>query len=143
MPYQPAFLREYGAFARERAEVRTVEEWTAFSRRWLDSSAWPTKTPEQYAQDQARKRGPVRLGGRSWSFFSDGLDLDPVARYELLATVHRVGSPIVFPHLAEAPREAEAGWVQACGYCEMSTRELGDETCPRCGRPLYFANYTE
>ena len=143
MPFQPAFMLRFDDFAREREAIRTVEDWTAFSRKWLDSSTWPTKTPEQYAEDQARKRGPLRLGGRSWSFFSDGLDLDPAARYELHDAVHRVGGPLVFPHMEGVPKEASAGWVQRCGYCEITTRELGDETCPRCGRRLHFANFTE
>jgi len=143
MAYVPEFMRRSDEFARERDAVRTREEWRALSRKWLDASAWPRKTPEQCAEDQARKRGPVRIGGRTWSSFSDGLDLDPLARYVLHDTVHRVGDPLVFPQMADVPREAGAGWVQECGYCEISTRELGEETCPRCGRKLHFANYSE
>ena len=143
MAYTPAFMRQFDEFLRERDQVRSVEDWIAFNRKWLDSSAWPRKTPEQCVQDQALKHGPVRIGGRNWTFISDGLDLAPIARYALLDTVHRVGDPIVFPHMTAASRAASAGWVQECGYCEISTRELGEETCPRCGRQLYFANYSE
>lgn len=143
MPFKPPFMQRFDEFTRERDQVRSVEDLEAFNRKWFTAAAWPTKTAEQYTQDQAHKRGPLKLGGRSWSYFSDGLDLDPVARYEIQFTLHQVGDPIVFPHMAGVPRDATAGWVQECGYCEISTRELGDETCPRCGRKLYYANYTE
>jgi hypothetical protein len=143
MAYLPDFMRRFDEFARERDAVRTRDDWRALDRKWLDSSTWPKKTPDQYAADQARKHGPVRIGGRTWSFFSDGLDLDPLARYVLHDTVHRVGSPLVFGHRGDAPKEASAGWVQECGYCEITTHELGDETCPQCGRKLHYANYSE
>ncbi len=143
MPYLPEFMRRFEEFARERDAVRTLEDWQVLNLTWFDRSSWPRKTPDRYAEDQARKRGPVQLGGRTWRFFSDGLDLDPVARYELHDTIHRVGDPLVFPHLLATPREALAGWVQECGFCEITTDELGDETCPQCGRRLHYANYTE
>ena len=143
MPFQPEFMLRFDEYTRQRDAVRTVEDWTALSRGWFDHSVWPRKTPDQCQQDQARKHSPVRIGGRSWSYFVDGLDLDPAARYELHDAVHRVGSPLVFPHMEGVLKEASAGWEQRCGYCEITTHELGDETCPRCGRRLHFANFTE
>ena len=80
-------------FAAERRRVRTLEDWTAFAARWFDTSAWPLKPAEQRAAEAAHKRGPVRLGGRIWSYTTWVYDLTPEARYDANAELAAVRGP--------------------------------------------------
>src|SRR5256885_10714 len=97
MPFEPEFMRKLGAFRAERDSVRNLEQWQALSDKWLDTTGWPTKGPEQTARESAGKLGPVRLGGRLWSHTSLAYDISPEARYELIYTLKAVGDPIRFP----------------------------------------------
>jgi len=41
------------------------------------------------------------------------------------------------PELAAATNRSGRGWRQECFFCEISTADIGDPTCPRCGRRLF------
>lgn len=87
--------------------------------------------------------GPVKLGGRSWSYTFGSYDLTPEARYEYCWTMAKVGSPLKFPHEAGRKKKPKEGWRQECPYCEISTDELGEAVCPKCGRELADVRYAD
>ena len=140
-PFEPVFMQQFPEFDRERASVRTREQWIAFSRKWFDEKTWPRKTAEQMAADSQRKREAIRLNGRQWVYTQTVYDLSPEARYEYAFTLHDVGDRIRVPEIFAAAKKPEDGWCQECPYCELSTRDIGDEKCPQCGRRLVFAYY--
>ncbi len=132
-------MQRFSEFSAERQAVRTVEEWRAFCAKWFDLSAWPCKTSAQLASESLRKRGPIRLGGRQWSYTSWGIDLTPEARYEYCWTLHAVGDPLAFPHMKNRPTPPPGeSWAQECPYCEISTDQIGEEVCPQCSRGLVY-----
>ena len=133
----PEFMRRFDAFDADRRAVRTPADWRAFRDKWLDAAHWPMKTSEQRAAEARGKQGPVELGGRRWSYTTWVYDLTPEARYEYFLTLTTVGNPLLFMRGPDEPPTApRRGWAQECPYCEISTAEIGDETCPRCQRLL-------
>ena len=143
MPFEPEFMRRFSEFIAERRRVRSVADWRAFQGKWFDQSGWPEKSPSQRAAESLNKSGPVEIGGRTWGHTSWIYDLTPEARYEYFSTLHSVGDPIRFPDEARVAKTAENGWRQECPFDEISTDQLGDETCPRCGRQLLYVRYSE
>ena len=145
MAFEPAFMRRFAEFDAERRRVRTPEDWRVFASKWFDASSWPMKTPEQRAAESAHKRGPLRVGGRLWSYTSWVYDLSPDARYVYFSTLRRVGDPIRFPGSRAGAGGTAAGSdahsAQECPYCEISTAEIGDDLCPQCGRQLVYEHY--
>jgi hypothetical protein len=138
MSIEPEFMRRLSEFRAERARVRTVDDWRAFTARWFDSTKWPKKSPAQLATESFAKRAPLDLGGRRWSHTTWAYDLTPEARYEYFAARHEVGLPLLFS-VAEDGR----GVTQACPFDEISTPQIGDETCPRCGRRLLYVRVAD
>lgn len=138
MSFEPRFIRQFAEFQASRTRVKSLEDWTRFSRYWFDKSDWPMKRPQQYSQEQAKKQGPVTLKGRRWSYTFYTYDISPQARYELFATLSKVGDPIRFPHLSHLPKTTPSRWTQQCPWCEISTEEIGPEVCPLCDRPLLY-----
>jgi hypothetical protein len=143
MPFEPEFMKRLTEFAADRGRLHSVTDWVAFQGKWFDRSAWPEKSASQRAAESPNKRGPVQIGGRTWGYTSWTYDLTPEARYEYFATLHSVGDPIRFPHEAGIAKTAANGWRQECPFDEISTKELGDESCPRCGRRLQYVRYSE
>jgi hypothetical protein len=138
MPYQPAFMQQHDAYLAEKAQVRTVEDWARFSRKWFDATDWPEKTQAQLDAEAAVKRGPVKLGRRLWGYGYFLYDLTPEARCEYLSTLATLGDAIRFPPPPVEERYSEEGWEQRCLPCEIATSQLGGETCPRCGGALIY-----
>jgi len=144
MPFQPEFMQRIEEFRAERERVRTLEGWLAFQKKWFDTSGWPVKSSEQLAAESLGKRGPFVLRGRTWGYTTLTYDLTPEARYEYTWTWHTVGDPIKFPHLKDRPTLPPGeGWEQECPYCEISTRDLGEEECPICRRQLVYVSYAD
>jgi hypothetical protein len=141
MSLLPEFMRDFERFDAERNRVRDAEGFRALEARWFDTSSWPRKTPAQLADEAAHKRGPVQLGGRSWSFTSWVYDLTPEARYEYFRTRATVGDRVRFPDRAQPT--AGAGWAHECPHCEISTTDPGNDECPRCGRALIDVHYAD
>ena len=107
--------------------------------------AVPLDQGQQRAVESAHKRGPLRVGGRLWSYTSWVYDLSPDARYVYFSTLRRVGDPIRFPGSRAGAGGTAAGSdahsAQECPYCEISTAEIGDDLCPQCGRQLVYEHY--
>ena len=144
MPFQPEFMRKIEEFKAERERVRTLENWQAFQKRWFDTSHWPRKSRQQLATESLGKQGPFVLRGRTWSYSTTTYDLSPEARYEYSWTCHTVGDPLRFPHLKGRPEPPPGEWwEQECPYCEISTREIGEETCPQCRRELVYVYFSD
>ena len=133
----PEFMRRFDAFHADRRAVRTAADWRALRDKWLDAAQWPRKTNEQQTMEARGKQGPIELGGRWWAYTTWIYDVSPEARYEYFLTTATVGDPLQFPRgPGEPPTAPRSGWTQECRYCEISTAEIGETTCPRCGRPL-------
>jgi hypothetical protein len=143
MPYTPTFMDRFSDYARELGRVGSLSDWIAFTKRWFDSCQWPRKTPEQRSDESRNKRGPVELGGRTWSYTSWVFDLTPEARYEYFSALHLIGDPLKFPDQFTRPKRAADGWRQECPFCEISTDQLADDQCPKCGHPLLYVQYSE
>jgi hypothetical protein len=131
-------MERFAEFDVERREVRTLEQWRNFAAKWFDRAQWPQKSPEQLQAESTNKQGPFSLGGRTWGYTSWVYDLTPEARYEYFATLRGIGDPLRFPDATRQPHRAEDGWSQECPYCEISTTELREPVCPRCGRELIY-----
>jgi hypothetical protein len=138
MSFEPIFMLQHEEYLAEKQRVRSVEDWQKFAAKWFDRSNWPEKDEAQLAEEAPLKRGPVRLGGRLWGYTFFIYDLSPEARCEYLTTVRTLGDPILFPDAANREKVPEEGWSQRCPYCEISTYEMGDETCPQCGHALAY-----
>jgi len=136
--YEPDYMRHLAEFTVERGQVKTVEDWRRFSARWFNVASWPQKTDAELAAEQSSLRGPVTIGGRCWSplFYRHAITRE--ARYEYYATLHGIGDPLRFRHIMDVPRVEGAMWSRECGYCALSTRESGSDTCPGCGRFLVW-----
>ena len=99
MPYQPEFMQRFKEFKAEHGCVRTLEDWAAFQRELFDTSAWPTKSPEQLTSESLGKKDVFVLRGRTWGYTTTTYDITPEARYEYVWTWHSIGDPVKFPHL--------------------------------------------
>ena len=141
MSFVPEFMRDFERFDAERRSVDGAAAWRALEAKWFDTSRWPQKSSAQLAEESARKRGPLSLGGRTWSFTSWVYDLVPEARYEYFLTRSTVGQRARFPERAHAA--APAGCAHECPHCEISTNEPGGPECPRCGRALIDVWYAD
>jgi len=139
--FQPPFMERIAEFDKERRQLHTLEQWRTFAAKWFDTAQWPMKSPEQQKRESSYKQGPFTLGGRQWGYTTWVYDLTPEARYEYFATLRGIGDPLRFPEATNAPRRPEDGWRQECPYCEISTSDLGDAVCPRCGRELIYESY--
>src|SRR5262245_35505463 len=140
MAFMPDFFLRIHDFDHHRRSLRSEQDWIEFVQKWFPTDSWPLKSPQQLSEESIRKAGPIELGGRSWVFTSWVYDLDPEARYEYFWTLVMVGHPLVFPNSGR-PSSTDLtppGWSQQCPYCEISTDERGDPTCPRCGRLLLW-----
>jgi len=136
--HTPPYMDRFEAFDAERRRMRTVDDWIALRRQWLDDSAWPRRSPEQLAAMRRGRKQSFRLGGRSWMRTTHVFDLTPEARYELFVTYREFADPIRFPHLATLPKVTGSRWTQQCPACEIVTREIGSMTCPQCARRLVY-----
>jgi hypothetical protein len=142
--FTPEFMKAFDVFDRERRAIRTLEDWRAFQKRWFDHTNWPKKSKELITKEGIQKaKRPKVINGRRWSTTYFSYDLTPEARYEYCWTLTVIGAPLQSPNWNTAPRTVENGWRQECGYCEISTGSLGDDTCPQCGRPMYYAWYSD
>ncbi len=140
MRFEPEFTIRSEEYGRDKERVRSIEDWRAFAKKWFNQSKWPKKDAGQIAAESSRrlKSGPLRLGGRTWSYTTHYYDISPEAEYEYSSTVWQIGNEICFPEGRNSPKRAEDGWCQECPYCEISTAELGEATCPQCGRKLIY-----
>lgn len=140
MSFTPGFMKAFKAFDRERRSLRSLKEWHAFRKRWFCDEDWPRKSSEQLKSEGVVQRKSIsRLrDGRRWAPGFWLFDLTPEARYEYFWTVFVIGSPLEEPRWNKAPRTPATGWQQECGYCQISTWDMGDDVCPRCGRALYY-----
>ncbi len=86
---------------------------------------------------------PLRLGGREWIYTNSVYDISPEARYEYFYALRMVGAPFQFPTWKTSPKTADRGWRQECPYDEISTAEIGDPICPKCGRKLVLTWYPD
>ena len=130
MPMVPEFMKRRAAFDREREAVRTMEDWNQFETKWFDSKDWPRRPPPE------RREGLI-LGGRAWAPTFWVYDLAPEARYEYFFTLRTVGDAA----RGWRPEPGQEGWRQECPFCEISTGDIGDATCPQCGRRLISVFY--
>jgi hypothetical protein len=136
-------MRDHEAFSAALAAVKSLEDWIKLQRKWFDTANWPKKTSSQLAEDSARKRMPLRLGGREWIYTNSVYDISPEARYEYFYALRMVGAPFQFPTWKTSPKTADRGWRQECPYDEISTAETGDPICPKCGRKLVLTWYPD
>ena len=138
MPFQPMFMQSLPSFHKELGAVKTPSEWTAFRKRWFsDESSWPRKTTDQVKNESTLKRGPVQIAGCEWGFSSFAFDITPESRHEYF-TASQIGIEILFPRPPGEKRSGEDGWTRHCFYDEIWTREVGQDSCPKCGRTLIF-----
>lgn len=138
MPYVPEFMTQRDEYKRDKGSVASRQDWIAFSRKWFPVARWPRKGPEHAAMEPPRPWEPLHLGGRTWRRVSYAYDITPEARYEYISTKCTMGDPLKFPHEQNGPKTAAEGWRQECPYCQIDTSEIGDDTCPSCGRKLVF-----
>ena|SRR5579884_1921127 len=138
----PRFAQENEAFWADLRSVKTLPDWMRFQREWFDTANWPKKTSSQLAQESVRKRGPVTIGGREWSYTNWVYDLPPQSRYDYFWALRMVGAPLKFPDWRASPKTAENGWRQECPFDEISTSEIGEPICPKCGRELILTCYS-
>jgi hypothetical protein len=138
MAYVPDFAQQRAIYESEKAAIRTVEDWYAFNRRWFPTQKWPRKSDAQVRAESVNKRGPVDLGGRRWSNVTYSYDLTPEDRYEYVFTQRTIGDPLRYPEEQATEKTPADGWAQECPYDEISTTQIGDMTCPKCGRRLVF-----
>ena len=139
----PNFTQHLKKFRADLAGVKTIEDWLTFQKEWFDTANWPKKSRDQRASESAKKRGPVKIGGRTWSYTNWTYDLSPEARYEYFWALRMVGAPLKFPDWHKSPKIAANGWRQECPYDEISTDGIGDSTCPKCGRKLVLTWYSD
>lgn len=143
MSFEPVFMTKFDEYQSEKGKVRTVADWIAFKKRWFDKADWPRLTPQQTQERSRHKRGPVEIGGRTWSYTNFAYDITPEARYEYFFTLSGIGAALAFGITAAQAKTAERGWRQECPFDEISTDEIGDETCPKCGRKLVYTQYAD
>jgi hypothetical protein len=142
MAFEPAFMIRTEEYQRDKEQVRSIDDWVAFAQKWFDESDWPVKNAAQIESETLRKRELCsgRPGGRRWSPASfTYFDFSPEARYEYFLTLAEIGASFTFPERSSGPWKPEEGWSQECPYCEIATREIGDETCPNCHRRLLYS----
>lgn len=133
MPFEPAFMKDLGAFRRELEELRSLADWQAFRARWFADQPWPRRSPEVLAALRADPETVVH-GGRTFHRAPLPDDVTPDARYAFFAALATV-FPLVFPEAAKEPVKAGSVRFQ-CPACEMWTDEQGGDECPACGRQL-------
>ena len=140
MSITPSFMQHFAKFDRERRSIRTLREWNAFKKKWFDSAAWPGKTKEQLAREDIQRRKKISKirDGRRWAPGFWLIDLTAEARYEYFWTLSVIGAPLRDPRWNTITPTAEGGWFQECGYCNISTPDLGSAVCPVCGRTMYY-----
>jgi hypothetical protein len=143
MAFEPNFMKRLDEFKADQNRIRTIQDWIAFTKKWFPRDQWPQKSKDQLAAESKSKMGPVSIGGRMWNYTFWSYDLTPESRYEYFWTIKKVGDPIRFPHEQYKEKRAENGWRQECPYCEISTDELGEATCPICARKLIYVGYAD
>ena len=134
----PDFMKEFDTFDRQRRSIRTLDEWHSFRKRWFDHTDWPLKSGKQLIKEMKKDVIPIVLNGRGFAPGHWLYDLSAEARYEYFWTLHVIGDPLLCPDWNKVPRTRETGWQQECAYCQISTWDFGDDTCPRCGRTMYY-----
>ncbi|WP_373000598.1 hypothetical protein [Lutispora sp.] len=137
MVYVPSFMNYLDEYNKQKRNIHTVDDWVKFRNEWFDESQWPLKTPFQLTEESLRKRGPKKIAGRLWVYTTYMYDISPEARYEFFSALYNIGHPLLFNY--SGPKTAENGWNQNCPYCEISTNEIGDDTCPVCTRKLLYS----
>lgn len=143
MPFEPEFMLKPEQFRSDREEVRTLDDWKAFNKKWLIRISWPKKSPDVQRAEAQKKKGPVLIGRRLWSFTNFNFDISAEARYEFFFALRTVGWPLKFPDQVELPKTAENGFYQECPYCEIATTEIGEEICPQCERKLLYHRFSD
>jgi len=142
MSYEPLFMKGWEKYIKDQSNVKTKNDWIEFRRKWYDEDEkkWPKKTPQQRAEESTKKRGPIKIGGRTLVHVSYPFDLTSEARYELMKTSTEIGLRLVLPNGYHSPQESgdNQGWMQECPYCEIATHEIGDENCPICTRKMIY-----
>jgi hypothetical protein len=138
MAYVPEFAQQRAIYEAEKAAIRTVEDWYAFARRWFPAQTWPRKSAAQIRAEAVNKRAPVDVGGRRWSTVTYVYDLTPEDRYEYVFTERTIGDGLKYPEEQALEKTAANGFAQECPYDEISTTQIGEPTCPKCGRRLVF-----
>ena len=56
----------------------------------------------------------------------------------MFSALRNLGEPLIFTDENNIPKTTEYGWSQDCPYCEISTTDIGDDICPKCGRKLLY-----
>lgn len=134
---------EYQKYIKEKQQVRTFNDWLVFKKRWFNKTEWPEKSSFQLKEESYNKIGPINLGGRLWGYTTYIYDITPDSRYEMFSALRNLGEPLFFGDEIKIPRTSEYGWFQECPYCEISTTDIGDEICPKCGRKLLYGRAAE
>ena len=140
MSFVPKFMKSFKTFDRERRSLRTAKQWHAFRKRWFDSENWPEKSKDRLGRhwDKQQKLISKIRDGRRWAPGLWIVDLAPEARYHYFWTLWVIGSPLLDSRWNEIRRTPETRWWQECGYCQISTQDFGDLTCPVCRREMYW-----
>ncbi len=138
MSYNPKFIVEFEKYNKEKQNIKTFDDWQKFNKKWFDKKNWPQKTSSQFAEDSKNKISPCQLGGRLWGYTTYIYDITPEARYEMFSALRNLGEPLIFTDENNITKTAEYGWSQDCPYCEISTTDIGDDICPKCGRKLLY-----
>lgn len=140
MSFTPQFIKAFKTFDFERRSLRSLKEWHAFRKRWFRDKDWPTKSSGQLRSEGVKQRRLISKirDGRRWAPGFWRIDLTPEARYEYFWTLYAIGSPLECTRWNTVPRTSATWWHQECGYCQISTWDLGGDICPSCGRTLYY-----
>jgi hypothetical protein len=143
MPHTPEFRQKFEEYSREKLQIKNLQDWAEFAKKWFPSVKWPRKTPQQLGCESQGKKGPIKLGGRVWSYETYAYDIKPEDRYEYIYTLKTIGDALRFPDEQISSKIASEGWRQECPFCEIETGEIGEDVCPLCGRKLVFKRYSD
>lgn len=139
--YVPSFFRNLEEYNKSKKEVKTLDDWRAFKKKWYDDcEIWPNKNDKLGLAEQNLRHGTFEAGGRKWGYIYHPLDLDPGALYEFIRTETEIGLPLALPNGIHSPQQADSNrnWQQECPHCDIWTSEIGEEVCPVCGRKLLY-----